>query len=619
MAMQKLQFKPGVNRDQTNYTNEGGFYACDKIRFRSGYPQKLGGWLRYGIFELIGICRQMFTWITTDSDNNQALGTNIKLYVESGTNLYDITPLQHTSTTLGASAGPFTATAGSSIISVSYSTDTGYNPEVGNYVTYSGAASLGGNITAAILNANFGYEILTVDTGTKVYTINVGVNANGSDTSNGGATVTAKYDIDVGPETNTFGYGWGAGAWSRGTWGSGTTTPLLISQRDWFFDNFDSDLVANIRNGTPYYWAANPLYNTRAVPLASLAGASDVPLQVTQLLVSQGTKHLLAFGATDAGTAIFNPLTIRWSSQDQPESWTPLTTNSAGFLKVSRGSRIIRAIPTRQEIIVFTDATLNSLQYLQTTDVFGIQELSDNISIAGPRACTAVNNIVYWMGNDKFYAYAGSVTTLPTTLRNHVFNNINFSQADQIVCGTNEGFNEVWWFYPTASSSINDAYVVYNYLEKIWYYGSIERSAWNDSPLRQFPQAVGGSFVYNHEQGVNADVLPMSSYIQTSDFDIVDGEQFLLTKRILPDINFDGSTSANPTVNMTIKPRNFPGSAYATSPSQPVIQTTVDQYTDQIFLRARARQMGITISSAGLGVNWQLGSPRLDGKPDGKR
>ena len=622
--LQKLTFRPGVNRDQTNYANEGGWYQCDKIRFRSGQPQKIGGWLRYGVFTMLGICRQMFVWITTNSDNIMAIGTNKKLYLDSGANLYDITPTQHVSTTLGAAAGPFTATTGSATISVSYSTDTAYDPKVGNYVTFSGATGLGGNITASVLNQN--YEIKTVNTTTKVYTITSSVVAGSGNTNKGGATVTAKYDIDVGPPISVIGYGWGAGAWGRGTWGSGSVVPIVIRQRDWFFDNFDNDLVANIRNGVPYYWALDPLYATRAIPLADLAGASDVPTTVGQLLVSQGDRHLLAFGATPFGGGTYDPMLIRWSDQDRPEYWTPEVTNSAGFIRVSRGDRIVRAIPTRQEILVFTTASLNSLQFLGTTDVFGIQELSDNISIASPRSVTTVNNVAYWMGTDKFYMYSGRVDTLPCTLRNHVFENLNFDQLDQIVCGTNEQWNEVWWFYPTANSNTNDAYVIYNHLDRIWYYGSINRTAWNDSPLRQYPQAAAGvedaQVVYNHELGVDDDVLPMASYITSSDFDVDDGENFTLIKRIIPDVQFDGSntiTNPNPSVVLTIKPRNFPGSAYATSPAKSVIQLTVDTYTDQVFMRARARQMGFKISSADIGVQWQLGSPRLDGRLDGKR
>jgi len=624
--MQKLQFKPGLNRDQSNYTNEGGWYAGDKVRFRSGQPQKIGGWLKNTVQVLIGTCRQMFTWITSTSDNLMAVGTNKKLYINAGSNLYDITPTQHTSTTLGASAGPFTASSGSATLTVSYSTDTSYTPAVGNYVTFSGATSLGGNITAAVLNAAYGYEILTVNSGAYTYTIKVTAIANGSDTAKGGATVTAKYDIDVGPLVNTYGYGWGAGAWGSNGWGTGSITPVKIFQRDWFFDNFDNDLVANIRNGTPYYWTLDGTFATRAVPLSTVSGASSVPTKVMQLLVSQGDKHLLAFGATAYGSSTFDPLLIRWSNQDEPANFTPLVTNSAGFIKVSRGDAIIRAIPTRQEILVFTNATLNSLQFLGTTDVFGLQELSDNISIASPRAVTTVSSQAFWMGTDKFYHYSGRVDTLPCTLRNHVFENINFDQMDQVICGTNEQWNEVWWAYPTANSSVNDAYVIYNHFDKIWYYGSINRTAWNDSPLRAYPQAVGGAdgsqYIYNHEIGVDDDILPMASYIQSSDFDIVDGEQFLLIKRIIPDIEFSGSnmiTNPTPSVLITMKPRNFPGSAYATSPAKNVIETAVDVYTNQIFLRARARQMGFKISSSDIGVQWQLGSPRLDGRPDGKR
>jgi len=490
-------------------------------------------------------------------------------------------------------------------------------------VTYSGAASLGGNITAAILNAEFGYQILTVDTGAKTYTINVGVNANGSDTGKGGATVTAEYDIDVGYDIDTYGYGWGAGAWSRLGWGSGAVTPVVLQQRDWFFNNFDNDLVMNIRNGPIYYWERSAGITSRAALLSATTlngvAPADVPTETTEILVSQNDKHLLAFGATPYGGGAFDPLLIRWATQDQPNVWTPLVTNSAGFIRLSRGSKIVCAVTTRQEILVYTEGTLNSLQFLGTADVFGIQELADNISILSPRAVAVVNNVAYWMGKDKFYAYSGRVETLPSTLRNHVFTNLNYAQADQIVSGTNEGWNEIWWFYPTANSQVNDAYVVYNHLEKIWYYGTIHRTAWLDSPVREYPQAVGDYKLYNHELGTNDDTLPLLANIASSDFDLVDGDQFILTKRIIPDISFSGSTASTPTATMYIKPRNFPGNVYTNTESQPVIETSVDVYTEQIFMRARARQMAIEIASTDLNVQWQLGSPRLDGRPDGRR
>ena len=618
--MQKLQFKPGLNRDQSNYTNEGGWFAGDKVRFRSGQPQKIGGWLKGTAQVLIGICRQMFTWVTSFSDNYMAVGTNKKLYIDAGANLYDITPLRatYTHSTSPSTDNCFATSIGSKVVTV---TITGFGSSTGDYVTFSGSTAVGG-IPASELNTNQLITKLTANT----FTITTTTAATSNVAAGGGITITAKFDIPVGPAINIFGYGWGAGAWGRGTWGSGAITPTITYQRDWFFDNFDNDLVANIRNGVPYYWGLDSTFTTRAVPLSSISGASDVPAKVMQLLVSQGDKHLLAFGASAYGSGVFDPLLIRWSNQDEPANFTPAVTNSAGFIRISRGDAIIRAIPTRQEILVYTNATLNSLQFLGTTDVFGIQELSDNISIAGPRAVTTVSSQAFWMGTDKFYTYSGRVDTLPCTLRNHVFENINYDQMAQVVCGTNEQWNEVWWNYPTANSTTNDAYVIYNHFDKIWYYGSLNRTAWNDSPLREYPQAVGGAdgsqYIYNHEKGVDDDILPMASYIQSSDFDIVDGEQFLLIKRIIPDVEFGGSnmiTNPTPSVLITMKPRNFPGSEYATSPAKNVIETAVDVYTNQIFLRARARQMGFKISSADIGVQWQLGSPRLDGRPDGKR
>jgi hypothetical protein len=348
-----------------------------------------------------------------------------------------------------------------------------------------------------------------------------------------------------------------------------------------------------------------------------------------QVLVSQNDRHLLAFGCQPyaGGSTDFDPLLIRWASQDDPGMWEPLVTNSAGFIRVSRGSEIVRAIPTKQEILVFTEATLNSLQFTGTSDVFALQEIGDNLSIIGPRAVSIVNNMTFWMGKDKFYVYSGRVETLPCTLRNHVFTNINLDQTDQIICGTNEGWNEVWWMYPTANSNVNNAYVIFNHLERIWYYGTIDRTAWLDNPLRQFPQAIDAdnvnelSYLYNHENGTNDDGLPMYAYIQSSDFDLMDGEQFMLTRRIIPDLNFAGSSAANPEANFVIRPRNFPGSTYQSNASntQRVVQTTVNQFTDQVFIRARARQVALKVESTGLDTQWQLGSPRLDMRPDGKR
>jgi len=634
MALQKLQFTPGVNRDQTNYANEGGWFACDKIRFRSGYPQKLGGWQQYGTFTILGACRQMFNYITSYGDDLMALGTNEKVYIEAGGALYDITPLAatYTSVTTPSTNNCIDVTSGSNVVTV---TITGFGSFTDDYVTFSGIVGSGspqtiGGIPITELNAN--HKITKIDADT--FTFTVTTSASSTVSNAGGTNITAKFDINVGFPVITYGYGWGTGAWGRGAWGSGSTQPVNIPQRDWWFDNFDNDLVMNIRNGVIYYWerggSTNPTnaLNTRAIELADLAGATDVPEQAMQVLVSQNDKHLIALGCTPLGGGELDPLLIRWTNQDDPGNWTPEVTNSAGFIRVSRGSRIIRGLAARQETLVWTDSSLYGLQFLGTTDVFGLQEYADNISIIGPRCVATVNNVTYWMGHDKFYAYSGRVETLPCTLRNHVFENINYDQVDQIVCGTNEGWNEIWWFYPTADSNYNNAYVVYNHLEQIWHYGTIARTAWLDTPLRKYPQAVvtdpitWTGTMYDHERGTNDGLLPMVSYIQSSDFDISDGENFTLVKRIIPDLNFTGSTATTPTVYFTVTPRNFPGSSYMTEAEEAVqLSTTVpvEQYTNQVFIRARARQMGLKITSDGLNTQWQLGAPRIDGRPDGKR
>ena len=616
MPLSRIQFKPGLNRDQTNYAGEGGFYECDKIRFRSGFPQKIGGWLRYGTFTLIGICRQMYNYITSFSDNILALGTSAKLNLDIATNLINITPLRPVDPTYTTSATDncVSTTNGQTGVTITIS---GCTALVGNYVQISGSTAVNG-IPASQINGN--HEILTAPNNNS-FTIATTTAAT-STGSGGGTGITVSFEITVGEDTTIYGYGWGTGGWGAEGWGTSGLTPVTTFQRDWFMDNFDNDLVANIRNDAIYYWEYDGTFNSRAVLLSSLAGASDVPDEAMQILVSQNDKHLLCFGATPFGGGSFDPLLIRWANQDEPTNWTPSPTNSAGFIRISRGSRIVRALPTRQEILVWTDSHLYTLQFTGTTDVFSLQEYADNISIISPRACISANNVTYWMGLDKFYIYAGRVETLQCTLRNYIFQDINLNQVDQIICGTNEGWNEIWWFYPSANSQTNDRYVIYNYLEKIWYYGNIERTAWLDSPLREYPQAVGGYLLYNHEQGTNDDTSPMTAFIQTNDADIQDGDQLMLIKRIIPDVDFNGSTAATPRVMMTMRPRNFPGSNYITTNEPDVDRSTtvpVEQYTEQVFIRARARQMAFKIESDELNVQWQLGAPRLDARPDGRR
>jgi len=642
MPFTKLQFRPGINRDTTNYANEGGWYECDKIRFFSGYPQKIGGWIEATSERVIGTARQMWNWITSYTDNFMAVGTNVKVYIEAGAIFYDITPIRTTLATPDTD-DCIETTNTSTTVNVNV---TAHGCLTGDYVTISGVTGDVGGIPDAEINA----EHLVTKVDDDNFTFVVTTAATSTVAGGGGSSIDIECQIHPGFPSVTAGYGWGTGAWNGSYgWGLASPTPVFLPQRDWFFDNFDNDLVMNIRTeittggiatgGPIYYWergaTANPstALATRAVLLSGLTlnsvAAADVPETASQILVSQNDKHLLAFGCQPyAGSSgDFDPLLIRWATQDQPNVWTPTTTNSAGFIRVSRGSKIVRAIPTRQEILVMTDTHVYSLQFLGTTDVFGLQELADNTSIMGPRAIITANNVAYWMGVDKFYMYDGRVQTLPCSLREYVFKDINFAQSDQVICGTNEGFNEVWWFYPSGNSDWVDRYVIYNHLDRVWYYGNLGRTAWIDAASRSLPQAMytnqaqDPGILYAHESGIDDAGLPMESFIQSSDFDIEDGEQFMLTRRMIPDINFNTSTAVNPEVTLTVRPRNWPGSNFQNDPSdsQRVIETSVGQYTNQVYVRARGRQMALKVSSEDLGVQWQLGIPRLDSRADGKR
>lgn len=644
MPFIKLQFKPGVNRDQTDYSGEGGWWECDKIRFRSGYPEKLGGWVKTTTSPFIGYCRQMWNWVTTYTDNFLALGTEAKAYIEVSGNYYDITPLRDTNPTLSppATNNCISTAIGTKTITVNLGA-TAHGASTGDYVQIAGVVGTGspqkiGGIPITEINDN--HKITVTSAYAFTFTVST-TTATSSATSTGGTAITIGFEVSPGYGVTLIGYGWGVGSWGRNAWGTGATTPVVQTQRDWWFDNFDNDLVMNIRNGEGYWWqrgtATDPAsaLATKAIRLKDYAIAQGfdgnaVPSQIMQLMVSQQDRHLIAFGAVPYGstsTSDFDPMLIRWADQDTPGDWTPSATNSAGDLRVSRGSRIVRGLATRQEILVWTDSNLYTLQFLGTTDVFSLQEYADNVSVMSPRCMASAANITYWMGQDKFYAYTGRVETLPCSLRDHVFNNINLNQAAQVICGTNEQWNEVWWFYPTADSDYNNAYVVYNHLERIWYYGTMERTGWLDTPLRHWPQATnttGGTsdgYLYEHENGLDADGAPLVSYIQSNDFDIDDGDNFMLTRRIIPDISFDDSTATAPEVTLELRHRNFPGSTLQTEDEDNarVIATSVTQYTAQVFIRARARQMALKIISENLGVQWQLGAPRLDARQDGRR
>lgn len=640
MTFIKLEFKPGVNRDQTAYSNEGSWYAGNNIRFRSGYPQKIGGWSAAATSTFIGYCRQMWNWVSSYGDNLLALGTNEKFYVEVGGTYYDITPLRDTTPTISTPTSNNCIFTNNGIAKITVTLGTAHGASTGDYVVVSGVGGTTiGGIPVSEINGN---HKVTVTSSTS-FTFDTTTAATSTVASAGGVVIVLSFEISPGYAISTAGYGWGAGTWSRGVWSGGSTVPIALPQRDWFVNNFDNDLVMNIRNGEGYWWTrgvspdpTTPL-GTKAVRLTDYATAegftgSAVPVKIMQLMVSQQDRHLIAFGAVPFGSTSasdFDPLLIRWADQDTPGDWTPSVTNTAGDLRVSRGSAVIAATSTRQEILVWTDTSLHTLQFLGTTDVFGLQEYSSNTSVMSSRCMATAANVVYWMGQDKFYAYTGRVETLPCTLRDHVFNNINLEQSDQVICGTNEQWNEVWWFYPTADSDYNDAYVIYNHLERIWYYGSMPRTAWLDTPMRHYPHAANtgtdnAGHLYAHESSVDADGAALEAFIESSDYDLADGEQFMLMRRLIPDLDFAGSTrieGVTPTVTFDIKHRNFPGDDLDTEDNDAAVvsSTSVTAYTPQVFIRARARQMAIRVSSAAAGVQWQLGAPRIDVRPDGRR
>ena len=635
MPLKSIIFRPGVNREQTRYAAEvigatapatqvvGGWYESEKVRFRSGMPEKIGGWQRISASTFLGVCRSLWNWVTLGGLNLIGVGTNLKFYIERGGAYYDITPIRDTVTL----TNPFTATNGSPVITVA---DTAHGCVTGDFVTYSGATGLGGNITATVLNTE--HQVTVVDA--NVYTITVGVNANATDVSGspGGGTVTAIYQINVGPEFQVPLTGWGAGSWGAGSWGNGGTS--LTSLRLWSQSNFGEDLIFAPRDGQIYYWDATAGVGARGVLLSSLGGASDVPTVQKFIFVSDVSRFVFAFGCNDYGSAVQNPMLIRWSDQESAVDWTVSPTNQAGSIQLSDGSELVTCLQTRQEIVVWTDSALYSIQYVGVPAVWSTQLLASNISIYGPNAKAVASGVVYWMGVDKFYSYGGQVKTLRCDLRQYIFSDINQSQDKQVFAGTNEGFNEVWWFYCSANSNEVDRYVVYNYAEDIWHYGTMRRSAWLDSGLRDYPLAATYSRnLVNHEEGVDDNEtgtpLPIAASIGSSEFDIDDGHNFGFIWRVLPDITFRNSTGAlTPQCNMTLIPMRNSGAGFTTPAStngtssaqiQRIATAPIEEFTGQVYIRVRGRQLIFKVDSDRLGTTWQLGVPRIDIKSDGRR
>jgi len=686
MPLQKILFKPGVNKENTRYTTEGGWYECDKIRFRQGNPEILGGWQRISANTYNGTCRSLWNWTTLGNLNLVGVGTNTKFYIQNGGAYYDITPIRVT-TTLGTD--PFTGN-GTTTVTVAA---TSHGATTGSFVTFSGVTGT----YAATLNAEFQITVVNANS----YTITTAsVVAAGA---TGGSSVSAAYQLNAGPAFAVPLTGWGAGAWGAGTWGNGTTS--VTGLQLWSQINYGEDLVFGPRGGGLYYWDATAGLTSRGVLLNSLggtvsftnasptvvtstvlytegaalkfsggslptgvtagttyyvfevngltfklldgAGAAvntsssgtgavstivDVPTVQNSVTVSDSSRFIIVFGCNDYGSATLDPMLIRWSAQDDPYNWTPDPTNQAGFTRLSHGSEIVATVQTRQEIVVFTDSSVYSFQYLGPPYVWAPQLLGDNISIQGPNAAVIASGIVYWMGVDKFYQYDGRVQTLNCDLRRYIFGDFNQAQAAQVFAGTNEGFNEIWWFYCSSGSNEIDRYVIYNYLEKIWYYGTMKRTAWLDSGLLDYPLAAtyNNNLVY-HEQGLNnnetATTTAIDAYISSSEFDIGDGHNFGFVWRVLPDLTFENATTsptgAQPSVAMTLYGLANSGSGVTSTASQPVAKSSTyvitEQFTGMIFTRMRGRQMIFKISSNQINTVWQLGAPRIDIRPDGRR
>ena len=635
MPLQKLQFRPGINREVTNYTNEGGWHDCDKVRFVKGFPEKIGGWVRYSARSFLGDASALHQWRSLIGERLMGIGTGQKYYIEEGEGVYDVTPIRKTTE---AGEVTFSATDGEYRVVV---TNALHGASVNDFVTFQDATGLGGNISAGVLNQEYQivdilnenqYAIEAREAGTLIESITVNgelnptyVVANASDTGNGGAGTIGAYQINTTPDIVVTGTGWGAGTWGRNTWGSSTSISIVTATlRQWSHDNFGEDLIINPRDGGIFYWDRSASISggfQRAVQLSSLAGASDVPTVAKGIVVSDRDRHVIAFGCdseSDPGTQ--DPMLIRFSDRENIANWTSTVLNSAGELRIDSGSEIIMGVETRQQVLVFTDISLYAMQYLGPPFTFGISMISENISVQGPECSVAVDDMVFWMGKEEFYMYNGTVQRIPCMVRAYVFDDFNVQQGAKVVAGLNSAFSEIWWFYPSAISNVNNRYVVYNYAEGVWYIGSLTRSGWIDRGVYDKPIAAGlDGYLYEHESGFNdgevTPAVPIESYIKSSPIDLGDGEQFTLIRRVFPDLVFKNSTNSNPEADVTISMRNQTGGSYLRSSTA----TFVDNDREHLDFRLRGRQMTIKVSANQIDSTWRLGSPRVDIRPDGRR
>jgi hypothetical protein len=619
MSFLKLQFRPGINREVTSYADEGGWFDGDKIRFRMGYPESIGGWEKVSLSQFLGTCRALHPWTSLDNTNYIGVGTNLKYYVLRGADFFDITPIRLTT---AAGDVTFAATDGSSTITV---TDTAHGALLNDFVTFSGAVSLGGNVTAPILNAE--HQITSIIDG-NTYTIAVSVTANASDTGNGGASVVGAYQINTGLDTSVLGTGWGAGIWGGGGWGSPSTTAIPGAQlRLWSHDNYGEDLVINVRDGGIFYWDESAGLNARAVPLTALAGANSVPTLAREVLVSDRDRHVLAFGCDDEfNPGVEDPLLIRFCAQEDITDWETRADNTAGSLRISTGSEITAAVKTKQQVLVFTDVSLHTVQFVGAPFTFGLNEVSQGVSIAGQNAAVAVNDSVYWMGKNQFYIYNGNVQEIPCTVKEYVFADFNIYQTNKVVAGHNSEYGEIWWFYPSLNSDNIDRYVIFNYQQNIWYYGNLSRSAWVSRGVFGYPIAAGtDGYLYYHEFGINDGSqnppIGINCYVQSNSFDMGEGDKLMSAWRVIPDLTFRTS-DGSPLVTFTLKTQDFPGSGFFEEESNNVVRTAtvpIERFTTQQYVRLRGRAMAFRAESNQFNTAWRLGASRVDVRPDGRR
>ena len=622
MPLQKITFRPGINREGTAYDNEGGWFDCNLVRFRKGRPEKFGGWEKLTSNTYLGTVRALHPWIALEGTKYLGLGSHLKYYIESGGNFNYVTPIRSTT-----SAGDvtFSATNGDATITVA---DTAHGAVQNDFVTFSGASSLGGNITAAVLNQE--YQVATV-VNANSYTIEAKdtsgttVTANSSDSGNGGSSVVGAYQVNVGLDVYVPGTGWGLNGWGIGAFGQASALSSTNQLRTWTHDNFGENLIINQRNGGIFRWLESGGLTTRAVELSAISGANLVPTKGLQVLTSEKDRHLIVLGADpisgSSRTGTIDPMLVAFSDQENELDFEPLTTNTAGSLRLSSGSSIIGGVKARQETLIWTDTALYSMQFIGPPFTFGINLINEGTGLIGPKAAITTPSGVYWMSYNNFYSYNGSVQTLPCSVHNYVFNDINLIQSFKIHAFTIKDKSEVGWFYCSSGSNEIDRYVIYNYVENIWFYGQLVRTAWLDSGIENYPRAVANAYLYQQEKGFNDDGSPMTNvFIESSDLDIGDGEQFSFLKRIIPDYKFiEDANSGN--VNIVLKTRNFPSDSLATNSTN-----VVSANTQQVYVRSRSRQIALRFESdddatndGNLSIGWRLGATRIDIKPDGKR